>query len=138
LLSKETGVAAPVLLGALVMMRSTAEGGVARIREGLFAALPYVALVAVFLGLRGLVIQVEGMPPLVGDDPARFPFRSWADAIPTVLAIAGRYLALMLVPFEASFFRVPKWEYVAWGLWAVPLGLAAVAAAPWNRAAAWL
>jgi tetratricopeptide (TPR) repeat protein len=138
LLSKESGVAAPVLLGALVMMRSPAEGGLARIREGLFAALPYVALIAVFLGLRGMIIQVEGMPPLVGDDVARFPFRSWSDAIATVVAIAGRYLALMLVPFEASFFRVPRWDYVAWGLWAVPLGLAAVAGAPWNRAAAWL
>lgn len=138
LLSKESGVAAPVLLGALVLMRSPAEGAVARIRDGLLAALPYVALIAVFLGLRGMIIQVEGMPPLVGDDATRFPFRSWAEAIPSVLAIAGRYLALMLAPFEASFFRVPKWEYVGWGLWAVPLGLAAVAGAPWSRAAAWL
>lgn len=138
LLSKESGVAAPVLLGALVMMRSPAEGAVGRIRDGLFAALPYVALIAVFLGLRGMIIQVASMPPLVGDDVVRFPFRSWSDAIPTVLAITGRYLALMLVPFEASFFRVPKWDYVAWGLWAVPLGFAAIAGAPWNRAAAWL
>jgi tetratricopeptide (TPR) repeat protein len=85
-----------------------------------------------------MIIQVESVPPLVGDDAMRLPFRSWSDAIATILAIAGRYLALMLAPFEASFFRVPKWDYVAWGLWAVPLGLAAVAGAPWNRAAAWL
>ena len=138
MLAKESGVAAPVLLGGLVLMRSRAGGAVARIRDGVGAALPFVALIAVFLGLRGLIIQVPGMPPLVGEDPLRFPFRAWPDAITTVLAIAGRYLAVMLAPFEASFFRVPRWEHVSWGLWAVPLGLAAAAAAPWSRAAAWL
>lgn len=138
LFAKESGVAAPVLLGAVVLMRSERTIPFGRIGHGLSASLPYVALVAVFLGIRGLAIRVPGMPPLVGDDPLRFPFPNWSDAILHVLAIAGRYLGSMLVPIEASFFRVPSWEHVAWGLAVVPLGLAAVLASPWSRAAAWL
>jgi tetratricopeptide (TPR) repeat protein len=138
LLAKESGVAAPVLLGAAVLMRSSRPSPLGRIANGLSAALPYVALVAVFLGIRGLAIRVPGMPPLVGDDPLRFPFASWPEAIRHVTAIAGRYLGGMLVPIEASFFRVPSWEHVRWGLALLPLGVAAIAASPWSRAATWL
>lgn len=138
LFAKESGVAAPVLLGAVVLMRSERAIPLGRIGHGLAASLPYVALVAVFLGVRGLAIRVPGMPPLVGDDPLRFPFQTWGDAILGVLAIAGRYLGSMLVPIEQSFFRVPSWEHVAWGLALVPLGIAAMLASPWSRAAAWL
>lgn len=138
LLAKESGVAAPVLLGAVVLMRSPKAAPAGRIGDGLAAALPYVALVAVFLGIRGLAIRVPGMPPLVGEDPLRFPFSTWPDAILHVAAIAGRYLGNMLVPIEASYFRVPSWEHVAWGLAVVPLGLGAIAASPWSRAATWL
>jgi protein O-mannosyl-transferase len=138
LLAKESAVAAPVLLGAVVLMRSERAAAWGRIRHGLEAALPFVALIAVFLALRGLVIQVSGSPPLVGDDPLRDPFRTWPEAIVHLFAIAGRYLGTMLVPVEASFFRVPRWDQVAWGLALVPLGIAAALAAPRNRAAAWL
>jgi tetratricopeptide (TPR) repeat protein len=138
LLAKESGVAAPVLLGAVVLMRSARPAPLGRIGNGLSAALPYVALVAVFLGIRGLAIRVPGTPPLVGDDPLRFPFAAWPEAALHVLAIAGRYLGGMLVPIEASFFRVPSWEHVAWGLALVPLGVAAALASPWSRAATWL
>ncbi|RIK94724.1 MAG: hypothetical protein DCC71_23265 [Proteobacteria bacterium] len=138
LFSKESGVAAPVLLGAAVMMRSPRPTALGRIGNGVSASLPYVALVAVFLGIRSFAIRVPGTPPLVGDDPLRFPFSSWPDAALHVVAIAGRYLGGMLVPLESSFFRVPSWEHVAWGLAFVPLAIAALAAAPWSRAAAWL
>ena len=137
LLSKETGVLAPVLIGLVALQR--AEGTAReRIEKGVRASVPFLALVLVFVGLRGLAIRVGATPPLVGDDPLVYPFRSAGEAALHVAAIAGRYLAAMLVPLEASSFRLPKWENVGWGLAFVPLGVAALALAPRFRAASWL
>lgn len=137
LLSKETGVVAPVLVGLIGMQR--AEGRpLERVGAGVRAALPLVALVVVFVGLRNLAIRISGTPPLVGDNPAQYPFRTWSEAIVRIAAIAGRYLGVMLAPIEASSFRVPSLENVRWGLALVPLGLSAIALAPWRRPAGWL
>ena len=137
LLSKETGVVAPVLIGLLALQR--AEGRpLERIGAGVRDALPLVALVIVFIGLRNLAIRISGMPPLVGENPALYPFRTWPEAALRIAAIAGRYLGVMLVPVEASSFRVPSLENVRWGLALLPLGFAAIALAPWRRSAGWL
>ncbi|HSJ98163.1 MAG TPA: tetratricopeptide repeat protein [Myxococcota bacterium] len=137
LLSKETGILAPVLIGLVTLQRA---GGAARerIAAGVRAAVPFLALVLVFIGLRSLVIHTGSAPPLVGDDPLNDPFRTWGDAVLHVAAIAGRYLGVMLVPIEASSFRVPEWENVWWGLAILPLAGLALALAPRSRAASWL
>jgi tetratricopeptide (TPR) repeat protein len=137
LLSKETGVLAPVLIGLVALQR--AEGSArARIEEGIRSAAPFLALVVVFIGLRSLAIRVSALPPLVGDDPLVNPFRTASDAALHVVAIAGRYLGAMLLPIDPSSFHVPRWENVAHGLALVPVGLAAIALAPRSHAASWL
>lgn len=137
LLSKETGIVAPVLIGLLGMQRAQGRP-LERIGAGVRAALPLVALVVVFVGLRSLAIRIAGTPPLVGENPALYPFRTWGEAGLRIAAIAGRYLGVMLVPLEASSFRVPSLENVRWGLALLPLGLSAIAFAPWRRSAGWL
>jgi tetratricopeptide (TPR) repeat protein len=137
LLSKETGVLAPVLIGLVALQR--AEGSArTRIEEGVRAAAPFLALVVVFIGLRSLAIRVPALPPLVGEDPLVNPFRSAGEAALHIVAIAGRYLGAMLLPIDASSFHVPRWENVAHGLALVPVGLGAIALAPRSRAAGWL
>lgn len=137
LLSKETGILAPVLIGLVAMQRAAGTAR-ARIETGLYASVPYLALVLVFFGLRGLAIQVKATPPLVGDDPLLYPFRTWGQALLHIPAIAGRYLGTMLLPVEASSFRVPRWEAIRWGLLLLPVGLASVVLALRHRAAGWL
>lgn len=137
LLSKETGILAPVLIGLVALQRAPGRP-LERVGAGVRAAFPFLALVVVFIGLRSLAIRISGTPPLVGDDPLLFPFRSWPEATVRITAIAGRYLGVMLLPLDASSFRVPSWENVGWGLALVPLGLAAIALAPWRRSAGWL
>lgn len=138
LFSKETGVLAPVLIGLVTMLRAPEPRAWGRIRAGVSAALPFVALFVVFMGVRGLVIRAGSLPRLVGDDPAgRLP-RTAGDALLRVAAIAGDYLGAMLVPWSPSSFRVPKLEAVRAGLAWLPLGIAALVAAPFRAAAAWL
>jgi len=129
LLSKETGLLAPVLIALVALQRA---GGTAlrRLSTALRSAAPYLALVVLFVGLRGLAIRTGPAPPLVGD--------TVSDAVLRIAAIAGRYLGVMLVPIEASSFRVPSWDHVWWGLAVLPLAGAALALAPRRREAGWL
>jgi tetratricopeptide (TPR) repeat protein len=137
LFSKETGLLAPVLIGLVALMRAPGTA-YERIGAGVRSAMPFLLLVLVFIGVRGLAIQVAPAPPLVGDDPDNFRYQSYGDAAISLLAIAGRYLAVMLVPVEASSFRVPTWENVRFGIAMLPVGLAAIALTPRWRAAGWL
>jgi tetratricopeptide (TPR) repeat protein len=138
LLSKETGVLAPVLLGLVTMLRSPVATARGRLEAGVFAAFPYLALVLVFIGIRGLAIHVSSLPPLVGPAGGRAPFRAWGDAALAVAAVSGRYLGVMLVPIDPSSFRVPHWENIAWGLWMLPLAGLTLLLALRNAAFAWL
>jgi protein O-mannosyl-transferase len=137
LFSKETGLLAPVLIGLVALMRAPGTAW-ERIGTGVRSALPFLLLVIVFIGARGLAIHVAAAPPLVGDDPDNFRYQSYAEAAISLAAIAGRYLAVMLVPIEASSFRVPTWENIRLGLAMLPVGLAAIALTPRFRAAGWL
>lgn len=138
LFSKETGVLAPVLIGLATLLRADASTAIGRIRQGVSAALPFLALIAVFMGVRALSIQVESLPPIVGQDTAGRLIATWPEAIARLVAINGHYLQNLLLPLDASSFRVPSWDHVKGGLLFAPLGLLAIAAAPWSRSAAWL
>lgn len=138
LFSKETGVLVPVLLGLVTMLRSPLSSAVGRVRAGITASFPFVALILLFMGVRGLVIDAGSVPRLVGDDAlGRLP-RTPADAVVRIAAIAGDYLGSMLLPIQASSFRVPTFETVRAGLAWLPVGLVAIVAAPWSAPAAWL
>jgi len=138
LFSKETGVLAPVAIGLVALLRAPEPDALGRIGSGVRAALPYLALIAVFLGVRSLAIEVEGMPPLHDPDAAGPMPATPMEAVLRVGGIAGRYLREMLLPLDASSFRVPSSENVRGGLPFLLLGLAALAGAPWWAPAAWL
>jgi len=133
--SKETSIFFPALVAGVEWYASRSEGAATgvRFRRAIVASLPFVLVVAIYLGLRLFVVQIS-----VRSAPQQMGLREFAAFVPGALAFYLRQSVFPVFLSPIHSLRAAAAGSVSIWLWGSPVAVAAVAIAVnrmWKRGA---